>query len=204
MHPIIDLFRNLGPVRVTALVGTAFAVIGFFIFLATRVSTGGMALLYSDLDPSDSGAIVKQLESQNVAYQVKAGGAQILVPSEEVLNLRMSLASNGLPGGGSMGYELFDKSSGLGTTNFVQNINWCAHSKVNCRGPSVPSRESTARASIWFCRAVNCLVGIAKSPRRRLSCNCWAAAAWRASRSWRCSIWWPPRCRGFPRKASLF
>ena len=123
MHPVIDLFRNLGPVRVAALVGTAFAVIGFFIFLATRVSSGGMALLYSDLNPSDSGAIVKQLESQNIAYQVKAGGAQILVPSEDVLNLRMTLASNGLPGGGSMGYELFDKSSGLGTTNFVQNVN---------------------------------------------------------------------------------
>ena len=123
MHPVIDLFRNLGPVRVAALVGTAFAVIGFFIFLATRVAGGGMALLYSDLNPSDSGAIVKQLESQNIAYQVKAGGAQILVPSEDVLNLRMTLASNGLPGGGSMGYELFDKSSGLGTTNFVQNVN---------------------------------------------------------------------------------
>ena len=123
MHPVIDLFRNLGPVRVAALVGTAFAVIGFFIFLATRVSSGGMALLYSDLNPSDSGAIVKQLESQNIAYQVKAGGAQILVPSEDVLSLRMTLASNGLPGGGSMGYELFDKSSGLGTTNFVQNVN---------------------------------------------------------------------------------
>lgn len=123
MHPVIDLFRNLGPVRVAALVGTAFAVIGFFIFLATRVSSGGMALLYSDLNPSDSGAIVKQLESKNIAYQVKAGGAQILVPSEDVLNLRMTLASNGLPGGGSMGYELFDKSSGLGTTNFVQNVN---------------------------------------------------------------------------------
>ncbi|MEC8584823.1 MAG: flagellar M-ring protein FliF, partial [Pseudomonadota bacterium] len=93
MHPVIDLFRNLGPVRVAALVGTAFAVIGFFIFLATRVSGGGMALLYSDLNPSDSGAIVKQLESQNIAYQVKAGGAQILVPSEDVLNLRMTLAS---------------------------------------------------------------------------------------------------------------
>ena len=141
MHPIIDLFRNLGPVRVTALVGTAFAVIGFFIFLATRVSTGGMALLYSDLDPSDSGAIVKQLESQNVAYQVKAGGAQILVPSEEVLNLRMSLASNGLPGGGSMGYELFDKSSGLGTTNFVQNINLVRALEGELSGPSVPSRS---------------------------------------------------------------
>jgi flagellar M-ring protein FliF len=123
MHPVIELFRKLGPVRVAALVGTGFAIIGFFIFLATRMSAGGMALLYSDLDPSDSGSIIKELDKKNIPYQIKAGGSQILVASEEVLNLRMSLASSGLPGGGSMGYELFDKSQGLGTTNFVQNIN---------------------------------------------------------------------------------
>ena len=110
MHPVIELFRKLGPVRVAALVGTGFAIIGFFIFLATRMSAGGMALLYSDLDPSDSGSIIKELDKKNIPYQIKAGGSQILVASEEVLNLRMSLASSGLPGGGSMGYELFDKS----------------------------------------------------------------------------------------------
>lgn len=123
MHPIIELFQKLGPVRVAALIGTGFAIIGFFIFLATRMSAGSMALLYSDLDPSDSGAIIKELDQKNIPYQLKSGGSQILVASEQVLNLRMSLASSGLPGGGSMGYELFDKSQGIGTTNFVQNVN---------------------------------------------------------------------------------
>ena len=64
MHPVIELFRKLGPVRVAALVGTGFAIIGFFIFLATRMSAGGMALLYSDLDPSDSGSIIKELDKK--------------------------------------------------------------------------------------------------------------------------------------------
>ena len=194
MHPVIDLFRNLGPVRVAALVGTAFAVIGFFIFLATRVSSGGMALLYSDLNPSDSGAIVKQLESQNIAYQVKAGGAQILVPSEDVLNLRMTLASNGLPGGGSMGYELFDKSSGLGTTNFVQNVN-LVRALEGELSRTIGSIQGVNGARVHLvCRAANCSAGAGKNPRPRWCCNSWAVAAWRANRCWRYSIWWPRQC----------
>ncbi|MEO9903587.1 flagellar basal-body MS-ring/collar protein FliF [Nisaea sp.] len=123
MNPLVDLIRNLGPIRIAALVGTAVAVLGFFIFLASRLSTGGMSLLYGDLDPADSGAIVKELEARNIPYELKAGGQQVFVPGDEVLKLRVTLAEQGVPGGGTMGYEIFDKSDGLGTTNFVQNVN---------------------------------------------------------------------------------
>ena len=123
MNPFADLIRNLGPVRLAALVGTAVAVVGFFIFLVTRLSTGSMSLLYSDLDPADSGQIVQQLESQQIPYQLKANGTQVFVPADQVLRLRVTLAEQGLPGGGSMGYEIFDNNDGIGSTNFVQNIN---------------------------------------------------------------------------------
>lgn len=123
MNPFADLVRNLGPVRLAALAGTAIAVIGFFIFLVSRLSTGSMSLLYADLDPADSGAIVRELDSRNIPYQLKAGGTQVFVPADQMLNLRVSLAEQGLPGGGSMGYEIFDESQGLGTTSFVQNVN---------------------------------------------------------------------------------
>lgn len=46
MNPFADLVRNLGPVRLAALAGTAIAVVGFFIFLVSRLSTGSMSLLY--------------------------------------------------------------------------------------------------------------------------------------------------------------
>lgn len=123
MNPFADLIRNLGPVRLAALVGTAVAVVGFFIFLVTRLSTGSMSLLYSDLDPADSGQIVQQLESQQIPYQLRANGTQVFVPADQVLRLRVTLAEQGLPGGGSMGYEIFDNNDGIGSTNFVQNIN---------------------------------------------------------------------------------
>jgi len=82
-----------------------------------------MALLYGDLDPQDSGQIIQTLQSKNIPYDIKAGGKQIFVPGDQVLQLRVSLAESGLPGGGSVGYEIFDNNQGIGTTNFVQNIN---------------------------------------------------------------------------------
>ena len=123
MNPFAELLRNLGPIRVAALIATTFAVLGFFIFLSTRLNTGGMALLYGDLDPQDSGQIIQTLDARNIPYDLKAGGKQIYVPGDEVLQLRVSLAEQGLPGGGSVGYEIFDTNQGIGTTNFVQNVN---------------------------------------------------------------------------------
>ncbi len=123
MNPIAELIRQLGPVRLAALAATGIAVLGFFIFLSSRLSTGGMALLYGDLDPQDSGQIIQTLQSKNIPYDIKAGGKQIFVPGDQVLQLRVSLAESGLPGGGSVGYEIFDDNQGIGTTNFVQNIN---------------------------------------------------------------------------------
>jgi len=123
MNPFADLIRNLGPVRLAALAGTGIAVIGFFIFLVSRLSTGSQSLLYADLEPADAGQIVRELETREIPYQLKANGTQIFVPSDDVLRLRVSLAEQGLPGGGSVGYELFDKNQGLGTTSFVQNVN---------------------------------------------------------------------------------
>ena len=123
MNPIAEFIRQLGPVRLAALAATGIAVLGFFIFLSSRLSTGGMALLYGDLDPQDSGQIIQTLQSKNIPYDIKAGGKQIFVPGDQVLQLRVSLAESGLPGGGSVGYEIFDSNQGIGTTNFVQNIN---------------------------------------------------------------------------------
>lgn len=82
-----------------------------------------MATLYSDLALQDSASIVKDLERAGTTYELRADGSTILVPKAEVARLRMKMAEAGLPRGGSVGYEIFDKSDSLGTTSFVQNIN---------------------------------------------------------------------------------
>ena len=98
-------------------------LIGFFAIVITRLSTPQMAPLYTDLDFKDSSAIVRYLDSSGVNYELRQDGAAILVPQSDVLRARMQLAEQGLPTGGSVGYEIFDKSDTLGTTSFVQSIN---------------------------------------------------------------------------------
>jgi flagellar M-ring protein FliF len=82
-----------------------------------------MSPLFTDLSPEDSTAIVKDLERQGVPYELRNDGAIVLAPKDKVPRLRMSLAEGGLPKGGGVSYEIFDKSDALGATSFVQNIN---------------------------------------------------------------------------------
>jgi flagellar M-ring protein FliF len=82
-----------------------------------------MVPLFTDLSVEDSAAIIKDLERQAVSYQLKNDGAIVMVPKDKVARLRMKLAESGLPKGGGVGYEIFDKSDALGSTTFVQNIN---------------------------------------------------------------------------------
>jgi flagellar M-ring protein FliF len=123
VNSLLQTLRNLGPLRLASIGAVAFALIAFFVFVVSRLTTPGMGLLYSGLDPSDSSAIVQRLDTQNVPYQLKDDGAQILVPQDQVTKLRLSLAGEGIPSGGSVGYEIFDRADALGTTNFVQQIN---------------------------------------------------------------------------------
>src|SRR5215469_3341093 len=116
-------FAKLGAMRIAALGGVALAMIAFFVFITTKLGTPGMNLLYADLDLKDSAQIVQKLDAMNVPYQLRADGAQILVPGEQVARIRMTMAEQGLPRGGSIGYELFDKSDSFGTSTFAQNIN---------------------------------------------------------------------------------
>ena len=123
METLIHALRNLGPVRLAIMGAIMLGMIGFFIFLTTRLATPSMVLLYGDLNADDSSRITIQLSSQNVPFELLQGGSQIMVPSDRALKLRLSLASQGIPSGGSLGYELFDDQQTIGTTSFVQNIN---------------------------------------------------------------------------------
>jgi flagellar M-ring protein FliF len=119
----MQTLRNLGPLRLASLGAIGFALIAFFVFVVARMTSPGYGLLYSGLDPSDSAAIVQRLDAQQIPYELKSDGTEIMVPQDQVTKLRLSLASEGVPSGGSIGYEIFDRADALGTTNFVQQIN---------------------------------------------------------------------------------
>jgi len=123
MQNLIGQVRALGRVRLIALAGVAVAVVALLVALTLRANSPAMALLYGELEVRDAGAVVASLERQRVPYRLGAGGTQVLVPAEEVPRLRLMLAREGLPAGGSVGYELFDRSESLTTTPFQQDMN---------------------------------------------------------------------------------
>ncbi|MCB2082193.1 MAG: flagellar M-ring protein FliF [Rickettsiales bacterium] len=122
---MVDSLRGMNPTRL-ALLGLGAAVfIIIFGFLSTRLTEPVLSPLYSQLETDDATAIVAELGAMGVKFSVATNGTEILVPSSDVLNLRMALAEKGLPARGSIvGYEIFDKSESLGTSNFVHNVNY--------------------------------------------------------------------------------
>jgi flagellar M-ring protein FliF len=95
----------------------AFAVL---IFVANRTD---YRPLFTNLTAEDAGEIIKKLKDAKTPYQITADGKGILVPSDKVYELRLSLASEGLPQGGGVGFEIFDRKS-FGMTEFVQKLNY--------------------------------------------------------------------------------
>ena len=123
LQSLVGFLKGLGAARLMAMIAVTAALIGFFAFVIIRVTTPQMTTLFTDLSTEDSSAIMKDLERQAIPYELKNDGAVIMVPKDKVTRLRMHLAEGGLPKGGGVGYEIFDKSDALGTTSFVQNIN---------------------------------------------------------------------------------
>jgi flagellar M-ring protein FliF len=123
LQGLFDFLKGLGAARLMAMIAVTAALIGFFAFVIMRVTTPQMTTLFTDLSIEDSSSIIKDLERQAIPYEIRNEGTVILVPKDKVTRLRMKLAEGGLPKGGGVGYEIFDKSDALGTTSFVQNIN---------------------------------------------------------------------------------
>jgi flagellar M-ring protein FliF len=119
----VEFLKSLGAARMAAMAAVTVGLVGFFAFLILRVTAPQMSPLFTDLAFEDSVSIVKDLERQGIPFELKNDGAIVLVPKERVARLRMKLAESGLPKGGGIGYEIFDKSDALGATSFVQNIN---------------------------------------------------------------------------------
>ena len=80
-------------------------------------------MLFSNLSQRDASAIASKLKERNTPYRVEANGTMIMVPEEKVYELRLSLAGDGLPNGGNVGFEIFDHTD-FTTTKFVQELNY--------------------------------------------------------------------------------
>jgi flagellar M-ring protein FliF len=123
MKAILDGLKALGPTRLAAMGAVALGLLALLAVMVMRAgSSDQMALLYGDLDPRDASQMVDQLNKSHVPYRLGANGNEILVPADQVATARVALAKEGLPTGGSIGYELFDRGDTYLFSSFQQQI----------------------------------------------------------------------------------
>lgn len=122
MDHLLLAMRALGPARILALFLGLAAVIAIMGMVMKDLRSPGMSLMYGGLAPEEAVGISQWIENQGIEYEVRGDGS-IYVPMNKVGDLRLRAAGQGLVGSSTTGYEIFDKSSGFGTTSFVQNIN---------------------------------------------------------------------------------
>ena len=114
MEGLVEFAKTLGGARIAAMGAATIALIGFFAFLILRIAVPQMTSLFTDLPLEDSAVSANELDSEGVTYELRNEGNIIMVAVDKVARLRMTLAEAGLPKGGGVGCEIFDKSDALG------------------------------------------------------------------------------------------
>ena len=109
--------------RKLMLAGGVAAIFVIFVAMLLWGREGDYRVLYSNLSDKDGGAIVAQLQQMQVPYKYTEGGGAILVPAEKVHDLRLKMASAGLPKGSVVGFELME-SQKFGVTQFQERLNF--------------------------------------------------------------------------------
>ncbi len=120
---MVQILKNLGPLRLAAIGAIMLGIFGFFVYLLGHTSQGNLTLMYAQVDPADGAKIVEKLETQGIHVEVRGDGTQIYVPADRVARLRMEMAQEGLPSGGTVGYEIFDRNDLLNSSGTMVDIN---------------------------------------------------------------------------------
>ncbi len=117
------LWRQLTPLQRVTVGLVAAATVGALLFFGVWSQQVEYDTVFSGLSEQDAAAVVAKLKEAKVPYELADGGATVRVPSSSVHEVRLQLASQGLPQGGGVGFELFDKTS-FGLTDFAQKLNY--------------------------------------------------------------------------------
>ena len=121
--PLLQGFSRLTNVqKVVLLVGVA-AAVAITVAFVSLARAPDYKVLFSNVADRDGGAIISALQQINVPYRMSEGGGAILVPSDRVYESRLRLAQQGLPRGGSIGFELLENQR-IGTSQFVEQVNF--------------------------------------------------------------------------------
>ncbi len=121
MADLMENLRKLGLGAGSIIMGVAAMGVALVIIFVLWTQDAEYQVLYSNLSSEDSGSVIERLKEKRIPYKVE--NTAISVPSERVYETRMELAGEGLPQGGGIGFEIFDKT-GFGITDFVQKVNY--------------------------------------------------------------------------------
>ena len=116
-------FKGLSTGKLVAMAILVGGTIAGLAFLLTWSETGDLHPLYSDLAPEDAAEIVARLKESRIPYQLTMNGTGVRIPYEKIYETRLEMASQGLPRGTGIGFEVFNDTK-LGMTEFVQNVNF--------------------------------------------------------------------------------
>ncbi|WP_333807421.1 flagellar basal-body MS-ring/collar protein FliF [Phenylobacterium sp.] len=122
MNGILAALQRFGLGRLAAFAGIGVGVVAVLAAVFMNLDQPN-ALLYSNLDLKEAGEITQALDQANIRYEAKGDGSTIMVSRDQVASTRLLLSGRGLPTAGSVGYEIFDQSSVVGQTDFVQQLN---------------------------------------------------------------------------------
>jgi flagellar M-ring protein FliF len=120
---LLGIWTQLGlNQRISIVMATVIALAGLG-GIAYWSSRADYALLYGKLDETEAGRVIAALDDSKIPYQISRAGGAILVPSDKVYQVRMQMASKGIPRGEGVGFEIFDKAN-FGISDFVQRANY--------------------------------------------------------------------------------
>lgn len=116
------LMRMSNPQRIAAILSLA-AIVALFVVSTTWLKNADYRVLFSNISERDGGAIIATLDQMNIPYRFNDGGSAILVPGDRVHDVRLRLAAQGLPKGGSVGFELMEGQK-FGISQFAEQVNY--------------------------------------------------------------------------------
>jgi flagellar M-ring protein FliF len=123
LQTLVEGFNKLGNGRKIGLIVGVAGLIAVLVVLSFFIGAPQYRVLFANVSEKDGGAIIAQLSQMNIPYRIAEGGGAILVPSDVVYKTRLTLASQGLPKGGGVGFELMEGQK-FGASQFQEQVNF--------------------------------------------------------------------------------
>jgi len=122
LQKISAVWQKVSPVERALLVAIVLIFVSAGALLTYWVRKPDMRMLYQELTPEEAGKIAEKISEKGIAYELRNGGTSIYAPEEQIYQLRLDMAKEGLPVGGQGGYKIFDNEK-IGVSPFVQSVN---------------------------------------------------------------------------------